>query len=114
MTRFAFAMAASLFRPALKALDCSDEALAESIIHHCALRVAGATAPTEQLVGRYVHAEITAKNRLLRMPVNDLEGIAVKGRYLRALNKIDRWELDDGALDALIDGMARAHHDEAR
>ncbi len=103
-----FAKFVDLQRAAAAALDYHNEAVAEAIMHHCALKVAAATAPTDELVSQYVTAEITAKHALLRMAVPDLEGVAVRGRYLRELSRCDDWEQDDGTIEALIDGMAGA------
>lgn len=103
-----FAKFAALQRAAARSLAYHDEALSEAIMHHCALKVASATAPSEALVGKLVSMEIAAKHRLLKMPVPDLEGIAVRARYLQALWTIgDQWELDYGTADALVDGLAR-------
>lgn len=105
---YPFAKFVALQRAAARSLTYHDEQLAEAIMHHCALKVASATAPTDTLTGRYVDAEIKAKHKLLRMPVADLEGIAVRGRYMRALSECEEWELDYGTIDALVDGMAAA------
>lgn len=103
--QFPFAQFVGLQVAAAKSLQYHDEALSEAIMHHCALKIASATAPTDALVGRYVDAEINAKHRLLKMSVCDLEGIAVRGRYLLALSKTDEWELDYGTVEALVAGM---------
>lgn len=97
-----------LQRAAARAAKYHDNELAEAIMHHCALKVASATAPSDYLVGKLVEQEIQAKHRLLRMAVPDLEGIAVRGRYLKALSAVDEWERDAGTVDALITGMVGA------
>lgn len=98
----------ALQRVAAKAAQYHGDELAEAIVHHCSLKVASATAPSDYLVGKLVEQEIQAKLRLLRMAVPDLEGIAVRGRYLKALSKVEAWEQDEGTIAALIDGMAGA------
>lgn len=104
-----FAGLATVQRAAAKSLTYHDEKLAEAIMHHCAMRTAAATAPTDKLVGRYVDAEMKALHRLLRMKVSDLEGFAVRGRYIRAYAAYDPGALTDmGTPEAMVDGMARA------
>jgi len=99
---------AALQRAAAKATQYHGNELAEAILHHCAIKVASSTAPTVSLVGKHVTAEIQAKHRLLRMAVPDLEGIAVRGRYLQALSRIEDWELDEGTVEAMVAGMVGA------
>lgn len=102
---FPFSKLVALQRVAAEALSHPDAILAEAIMHHCALKVASSTAPTDKLVGIYVTAEIKAKHRLLRLPISDLAGLKIKGKYLAALSKCEDWQLDLGTIDALIDGM---------
>ncbi|MBN9333272.1 hypothetical protein [Devosia sp.] len=106
---YPFAKFAALQRAAARSLAYHDEALSEAIMHHCALKVASATAPTDGLVGQYVGREIKQFHALLRMQVPDLEGIAVRGRYLKAYMALDQDYLEDaGTPEALIDGLAGA------
>lgn len=106
---YPFAKFAALQRAAARSLSYHDEALSEAIMHHCALKVASATAPTDDLVGRYVQAEMRQFRKLLRMKVQDLEGIAVRGRYIRACNDVNDTCLEEkGVPEALIDGLAGA------
>lgn len=103
-----FAKFLGLQKAAANSLSYHNDALSEAIMHHCALKVASATAPTDQMVGRLCTAEIAAKHRLLRLPISDREGVAVMGRYLRALSSCDDWENDYGTIEALVDGLAGA------
>lgn len=103
---YPFAKFAKLQQAATRSLSYHDEQLVEAIMHHCALKVASATAPTDALVGRYVDAEIKAKHKLLRLPVGDIEGVNIRGRYFRALSACEEWEKDHGTMQALVDGMA--------
>jgi len=106
---FPFAQFAALQRAAAKALAYPDEALVEAIMHHCALKVASATAPNDELVGRYVRAEMRQFRKLLRLKVPDLEGIAVRGRYLRACYAVNETCLEEqGMPEAIIAGLAGA------
>ena len=100
---------AVLQRAAHRSFSYHDMELVEAINHHCALRVAAASAPNDEMVGRCSTAEDKALLRLLRLPVSDLEGVAVKGRYLLAFAQYDPgWHLVDGAIQAALAGMAGA------
>lgn len=98
-----------LQRAATRAVgQCNDE-LAEAIVHHCALMVASATAPSDKLVGRFVNEEERALKRLLMFPTPDAASLAAKGRYLQAFLAYDRdWLSDAGVPHALLAGMAGA------
>ncbi|MGV8833279.1 MAG: hypothetical protein ACOH2N_14995 [Devosia sp.] len=102
---FPFAKFVHLQVAAAQSLGYHDQNLAEAIMHHCAMKVASATAPTDDQLSQYVNAEIEAKHRFLRMSVPDIEGVSLKGVYLRALSQCDEWELDHGTIDALVAGM---------
>ncbi|WP_332717429.1 hypothetical protein [Pelagibacterium mangrovi] len=99
----------TLQRAAARSIGYHDDALVEAIMHHCALRTAAATAPSDHQVGRYSEAEERAIKRLLTMKVTDLDGIAVRGRYLRAFAQYDPgWLNDAGVPEALLAGLAGA------
>lgn len=107
--KFTLARLAPFQRAAARSTEYHDKDLVEAILHHCALMVASCTAPTDAATRRYVDAEIKQFHKLLRMPVQDLEGIAVRGRYIRAYLAIDPECLEDtGTPEALIAGLAGA------
>lgn len=99
----------ALQQAAARSVGYHDDELVEAISHHCALKTAAATAPTDELVGQHSRAEERALRRLLRLPVSDVEGFAVKGRYLRAFTTYDpSWLVDTDMPEALLAGMAGA------
>ena len=85
--------------------------LREAVQYHCAVKIASATAPNDELVGQCVDLEIKAKHHLLRLPAINLAEVSVKGRYLLLLHEVDHWELDQGTIEALMAGMSEAGSD---
>src|SRR5690554_2894826 len=99
---YPFSKLAALQRAAARSLSYHDQGLVEAIMHHCALRVAAATAPTDHHVGQYSRAEMRALRRLLTIEVPDLSGVAVRGQYLRPFLAYDPdWIGDAGVPEAL-------------